>query len=290
MDQRSASSATYIRQTAPLGLAHAVLVSRDYLGDDDFVMYLGDNFIVGGITPLVEEFRFKRPDAQIMLTAVPDPREFGVAELDDTGEVIGLEEKPQQPKSNLALVGVYIFSPSVHEAVQNLKPSWRGELEITEAIQWLIDHGKAVRSSVISGYWKDTGNVTDMLEVNRMVLETTQPRCDGTVDAECEIIGRVCIESGAQVSGSRIVGPVMIGAGSKVTGSYVGPFTAVAEDCTIDDSEIEYSILLRRASIRGVRRIEASIIGRDVEVTPAPRVPKAHRLVLGDHSKVQISS
>jgi glucose-1-phosphate thymidylyltransferase len=282
--------ATYIRQTAPLGLAHAVLVSRDYLGDDDFVMYLGDNFIVGGITPLVEEFRSQGPDAQIMLTAVPDPREFGVAELDDTGEVIGLEEKPQQPKSNLALVGVYIFSPSVHEAVQNLKPSWRGELEITEAIQWLINHGKAVRSSVISGYWKDTGNVTDMLEVNRMVLETTQPRCDGTVDAECEIIGRVCIESGAQVSGSRIVGPVMIGAGSKVTGSYVGPFTAVAEDCTIDDSEIEYSILLRRASIRGVRRIEASIIGRDVEVTPAPRVPKAHRLVLGDHSKVQISS
>jgi len=283
-------SATYIRQTAPLGLAHAVLVARDYLGDDDFVMYLGDNFIVGGITPLVEEFRSERPDAQIMLTPVPDPREFGVAELDDTGQVIGLEEKPQQPKSNLALVGVYIFSPSVHEAVRDLKPSWRGELEITEAIQWLIDHGKAVRSSVISGYWKDTGNVTDMLEVNRMVLETTEAQCDGTVDAGCEIIGRVCIESGAQVSGSRIVGPVMIGAGSKVTGSYVGPFTAVAEDCTIDDSEIEYSILLPRASIRGVRRIEASIIGRDVEVTPAPRVPKAHRLVLGDHSKVQISS
>lgn len=283
-------STTYIRQTAPLGLAHAVLVSRDYLGDDNFVMYLGDNFIVGGITPLVEEFRSQRPDAQIMLTAVPDPREFGVAELDDTGQVIGLEEKPQQPKSNLALVGVYIFSPSVHEAVRNLKPSWRGELEITEAIQWLIDHGKAVRSSVISGYWKDTGNVADMLEVNRMVLETTPPRCDGTVDGGCEIIGRVCIERGAQVSGSRIVGPVIIGAGSKVTGSYCGPFTAVAEDCTIDDSEIEYSILLPRASIRGVRRIEASIIGHEVEVTPAPRVPKAHRLVLGDHSKVQISS
>ena len=283
-------STTYIGQTAPLGLAHAVLVSRDYLGEDDFVMYLGDNFIVGGITPLVEEFRSQRPDAQIMLTSVPDPREFGVAELDDTGQVIGLEEKPQQPKSGLALVGVYIFSPSVHEAVRNLKPSWRGELEITEAIQWLIDHGRTVRSSVISGYWKDTGNVADMLEVNRMVLETTQPRCDGTVDAGCEIIGRVSIESGARVSGSRIVGPVIIGAGSKITGSYVGPFTAVAEDCTIDDSEIEYSILLPRASIRGVRRIEASIIGHEVEVTPAPRVPKAHRLILGDHSKVQISS
>ena len=283
-------STTYIRQTAPLGLAHAVLVGRDYLGDDDFVMYLGDNFIVGGITPLVEEFRAQGPDAQIMLTQVPDPRAFGVAELDATGQVIGLEEKPQHPKSDLALVGVYIFSPSVHEAVRNLQPSWRGELEITEAIQWLIDHGKAVRSSLISGYWKDTGNVADMLEVNRMVLETTEAQCDGTVDAGSEIIGRVCIESGAQVSGSRIVGPAIIGAGSKVTGSYIGPFTAVAEDCTIDDSEIEYSILLPRASIRGVRRIEASIIGHDVEVTPAPRVPRAHRLILGDHSKVQISS
>jgi glucose-1-phosphate thymidylyltransferase len=283
-------STTYIRQTAPLGLAHAVLVSREFLGDDDFVMYLGDNFIVGGITSLVEEFRSERPDAHIMLTQVPDPREFGVAELDDTGQVIGLEEKPQQPKSNLALVGVYIFSPSVHEAVRNLKPSWRGELEITEAIQWLIDHGNMVRSSVISGYWKDTGNVTDMLEVNRMVLETAEPRQHGTVDVGSEIIGRVVIEGDAQVSGSRIVGPVIIGARSKVTGSYVGPFTSIAEDCIIDDSEIEYSIVLPRASIRGVRRIEASIIGREVEVTPAPRVPKAHRLVLGDHSKVQISS
>jgi len=283
-------SITYIRQTAPLGLAHAVLVSRDYLEEDDFVMYLGDNFIVGGITPLVEEFRSEQPDAQIMLTPVPDPREFGVAELDEAGRVIGLEEKPQRPKSNLALVGVYIFSPSVHEAVRNLKPSWRGELEITEAIQWLIDHGNTVRSSVISGYWKDTGNVTDMLEVNRMVLETTESRCQGIVNAGCEIIGRVVIESDAQVSDSRIVGPVIIGARSKVTASYVGPFTSVAEDCTIDDSEIEYSIVLSRASIRGVRRIEASIIGHNVEVTPAQRVPKAHRLILGDHSKVQISS
>ena len=281
---------TFIRQEAPLGLAHAVLVARDFLGEDDFVMYLGDNFIVGGITPLVQEFRSEHPDAQILLTQVPDPREFGVAELDATGQVIGLEEKPEQPKSDLALVGVYIFSPAVHEAVRNLKPSWRGELEITEAIQWLIEHGNKVRSSVISGYWKDTGNVADMLEVNRLVLETAEPRQDGIVDAGSEIIGRVVIEDGAQISGSRIVGPVIIGARTKVTGSYIGPFTSVAEDCTLDDSEIEYSILLPRASIRGVRRIEASIIGHSVEVTPAPRVPKAHRLVLGDHSKVQISS
>lgn len=281
---------TYIQQDAPLGLAHAVLVARDFLGDDDFVMYLGDNFIVGGITALVEEFRSTGPDAQIMLTKVPDPREFGVAELDEAGEVIGLEEKPQQPKSDLALVGVYIFTSAVHEAVRQLEPSWRGELEITEAIQWLIDNGRKVRSSTITGYWKDTGNVSDMLEVNRMVLEGVERQVSGTVDTGTELIGRVVIEAGAQVSGSRIVGPVIIGAGTRVSASYVGPFTSVGQDVVIDDSEIEYSIVLRGASIQGVRRIEASLIGHYVEVTPSPQVPKAHRLILGDHSKVQISS
>jgi glucose-1-phosphate thymidylyltransferase len=281
---------TYLRQDAPRGLAHAVLIARDFLGDDDFVMYLGDNFIVGGITALVDEFRSGRPDAQIMLTQVPDPRQFGVAELDASGEVVGLEEKPRQPKGDLALVGVYIFTPAIHEAVAHLEPSWRGELEITEAIQWLIDNGRKVRSTTITGYWKDTGNVADMLEVNRMVLESAEPRCDGVVDAASELIGRVVIESGADVTGSRIVGPAIIGAGTRVTGSYVGPFTSVAADCAITDSEIEYSIVLRGASIQGVRRIEASLIGHEVEVTPAPRVPKAHRLILGDHSKVQISS
>jgi len=281
---------TYIQQEAPLGLAHAVLVARDFLGDDDFVMYLGDNFIVGGISALVEEFRGTRPDAQIMLTQVPDPREFGVAELDESGQVVGLEEKPRQPKSDLALVGVYLFTPCVHEAVRALKPSWRGELEITEAIQWLIDSGRKVTSTTISGYWKDTGNVADMLEVNRLVLETIEPAQRGVVHPGCELIGRVVIEEGAEVSGSRIVGPAIVGARTQVADSYIGPFTSVAEDCAITGSEIEYSIVLRSASITGVRRIEASIIGRAVEVTPAPAVPNAHRLILGDHSKVQISS
>jgi glucose-1-phosphate thymidylyltransferase len=281
---------TYIQQDAPRGLAHAVLIAREFLGDDDFVMYLGDNFIVGGISSLVEEFRVGRPDAQIMLTRVSDPRQFGVAELDAAGEVIGLEEKPREPRGDLALVGVYIFTPAVHEAAAQLAPSWRGELEITEAIQWLIDNGRKVRSTTITGYWKDTGNVADMLEVNRMVLESVDPVQHGVVDAASELIGRVVIEGGAQISDSRIVGPVIIGAGTRVSGSYVGPFTSVARDCIIADSEIEYSIVLRGASIQGVRRIEASLIGHDVEVTPAPKFPKAHRLVLGDHSKVQISS
>ncbi|MFC4529928.1 glucose-1-phosphate thymidylyltransferase [Sphaerisporangium dianthi] len=281
---------TYLRQQAPLGLAHAVLIAREYLGEEDFVMYLGDNFIVGGIEPLVRRFEDERPDAQIMLTRVPDPRQFGVAQLDAAGRVVGLEEKPEKPKSDLALVGVYLFSPAVHEAVAALKPSWRGELEITEAIQWLIDAGRPVASTVISGYWKDTGNVADMLEVNRLVLEDVEQRLDGDVDGASEIIGRVVVEAGAKVANSRIVGPVIIGAGAVVRDSYVGPFTSVAENCQLVDSEIEYSILLRRASILGVRRIEASLIGHDVEVTPAPNTPRAHRLVLGDHSKVQISS
>ena len=283
-------SATYIRQQAPLGLAHAVLVARDYLGDDDFVMYLGDNFIVGGITDLVEEFAATRPAARIMLARVSDPRSFGVAELDAEGRVTRLEEKPPEPKSDLALVGVYLFTSAVHEAVAALTPSWRGELEITEAIQWLLDNGRMVNSTTITGYWKDTGNVTDMLEVNRLVLEGLEARLDGHVEAGCEIIGRVVVEAGAHVAASRSVGPAIIGADSKITGAYVGPYTAIGEGCSIDDCEIEYSIVLSRASIRGVRRIEASLIGHDAEVTPAPRVPRAHRLVLGDHSKVQISS
>ncbi|KOX05260.1 MULTISPECIES: glucose-1-phosphate thymidylyltransferase [unclassified Streptomyces] len=281
---------TYIRQDAPRGLAHAVLVARDFLGDDDFVMYLGDNFIVGGITGLVDDFRAERPDAGILLTRVLDPRAFGVAELDAAGRVVSLVEKPEFPKSDLALVGVYLFTPAVHEAVRAVRPSARGELEITHALQWLIDQGRDVRSTTISGYWKDTGNVADMLEVNRSVLERIEPRTAGTVDASSEIIGRVRIEEGARVSGSRVVGPAVIGAGAVISGSYVGPFTSISEGCRIEDSEVEYSILLRDSTLTGVRRVEASLIGRDVEVTPAPRTPSAHRLVLGDHSKVQISS
>ena len=225
-----------------------------------------------------------------MLTTVPDPRQFGVAELDEAGEVVSLVEKPQCPRSDLALVGVYIFTPAVHEAVRRLSPSDRGELEITEALQWLIDTGHKVRSTIISGYWKDTGNVADMLEVNRMMLESADALQLGTVDDTTELIGRVVVERGARISRSRVVGPAVIGAGTRVDGSYVGPFTSIAEDCTIVDSEIEYSIVLRGASVSGVRRIEASLIGHDVEVTPAPHAPRAHRLILGDHSKVQISS
>ncbi|WP_309059008.1 glucose-1-phosphate thymidylyltransferase [Streptomyces sp.] len=281
---------TYIPQRKPLGLAHAVRISRDYLGDDDFAMYLGDNFVVGGIDQPIRAFRAHRPDAHLLLTRVSDPRSFGVAELDEHGRVRHLEEKPTHPRSDLALVGVYLFSPAIHEAVRAIEPSWRGELEITHAVQWLIDEGKDVRSTLISGYWKDTGNVTDMLEVNRLVLETVEPRCDGDVDQDSELIGRVRVDEGAVIRNSRVIGPVVVGSGTVITDSYVGPFTSIAEGCLVEDSELEFSIVLRNASISGVRRIEASLIGRHVQVTPAPPVPHAHRLVLGDHSKAQISS
>jgi glucose-1-phosphate thymidylyltransferase len=281
---------TYIPQERPLGLAHAVLIARDYLGDDDFVMYLGDNFVVGGITELVDEFRTRRPAAQILLTRVPDPRAFGVAELDADGQVIGLEEKPEHPKSDLALVGVYLFTPAIHPAVRAIEPSRRGELEITHAIQHLIDSRADVRSTIIKGYWKDTGNVDDMLEVNRAVLETMERRIDGVVDEASETVGRVVIEEGARVVNSRIVGPVVVGPGTEIADSYIGPYTSIAENCRITDSELEFSIVLRDSSIDGVGRIESSLIGRYARVTPAPGVPSAHRLVLGDHSKVQIRS
>ncbi|TXS43427.1 glucose-1-phosphate thymidylyltransferase [Streptomyces sp. uw30] len=279
---------TYIPQERPLGLAHAVLIARDYLGDDDFVMYLGDNFIVGGIADLVEEFRGNRPDAQILLTQVEDPRAFGVAELDDAGQVVGLEEKPERPKSDLALVGVYLFTPVIHDAVRSITPSWRGELEITHAIQHLIDSRADVRCTVIKGYWKDTGNVADMLEVNRTVLEGLTRRIDGDVDEASEAVGRVVVEEGARIVNSRIVGPAVVGAGTVVEDAYIGPFTSVAENCRVTDSELEFSIVLRDSTIHGVGRIESSLIGRHAEVTPAPSLPSAHHLVLGDHSKVQI--
>ncbi|MFH8411210.1 glucose-1-phosphate thymidylyltransferase [Streptomyces sp. NPDC018019] len=286
---RFGARVTYLPQEQPLGLAHAVLIARDWLGDDDFVMYLGDNFVVGGITELVEEFRRSRPDASILLTKVADPSAFGVAELGPEGGVLRLEEKPREPRSDLALVGVYLFTPAVHEAVRAIRPSARGELEITDALQWLVDAGRIVRSTVISGYWKDTGNVTDMLEVNRTVLEGLPSAVLGDVDGDSELVGRVRIEAGASVVRSRIVGPAVIGAGSVVRDSYIGPSTSVADGCVISGSEVEFSIVLDDSRIENAGRIEGSLIGRMVRMSGAARAPRAHRLVLGDHSQVQIA-
>ncbi|APY85655.1 glucose-1-phosphate thymidylyltransferase [Streptomyces alfalfae] len=282
---------TYIRQERPLGLAHAVAVARDFLADEDFVMYLGDNFLLGGITEVVEDFRTgARHDARILLSRSADPTAFGVAELDGDGRVIGLEEKPRHPKSDLVLAGIYLFTPAVHEAVASIRPSGRGELEITDALQWLIDHGRSVHSSVISGYWKDTGNVPDMLEANRSVLETVDAVQEGYVDGASTVTGRVRIGAGAKIVASHVVGPAVIGPGTEVIGSSIGPYTSVSEDCRIEDSEISGSIVLRGCVLTGVARIEESLIGRDAEVRRSRGVPTVHRLVLGDNSRVQIAS
>lgn len=286
---RFGATVTYLRQDQPRGLAHAVAISREFLGDDDFVMYLGDNILTGGITDIVRDFRQTEADAGILLTKVGDPTAFGVVELAADGTVVRLEEKPSRPRSDLALVGIYLFRSSVHEAVRAIAPSSRGELEITDAIQWLIDHGRIVRPTTVSGYWKDTGNVPDMLEVNRSLLETLTPRVSGLVDEASDIIGRVRIESGARVTRSRIVGPAVIGADTVITDSYIGPSTSIADGCHITDSELEFSIVLNRSRIEGIGRIEASLIGRDAHVRRTTSVPRAHRFVLGDHSDVQIT-
>ncbi|GAB3110548.1 glucose-1-phosphate thymidylyltransferase [Streptomyces calidiresistens] len=280
---------TYIHQERPLGLAHAVLVARPWLGEEDFVMYLGDNFLFGRLDGHLERFRADRPAAGLLLTRVDNPGAFGVARVDPGGRVLRLEEKPRRPESDLALVGVYLFTPEIHEAARAIRPAGSGELEITDAIQWLIDRGRRVDSTVISGYWKDTGTLDDLLEVNRSVLEGVRPRVEGEVDDDSEIVGRVRIDPGARVVRSRVVGPVVIGPGSTISDSYVGPFTSIAEGCRLEDAEIEFSIVLAGAGIRGVGRVEKSLIGKEARVERAENPPKAHRLLLGDHSRVRIA-
>ncbi|WP_113701626.1 glucose-1-phosphate thymidylyltransferase [Nonomuraea lactucae] len=279
---------TYIPQDAPLGLAHCVLIARRFLGDDPFVMYLGDNFLVGGIRDLVDSFRDGGHDAQILLTKVAEPQFYGVAELGPDGQIVGLAEKPERPRSDLAIVGVYIFSPVIHEAVRAITPSARGELEITDAISWLIQRGYHVHSHLVSGYWKDTGRLQDMLECNRIVLEQVEPEINGTVDGLSEITGRVVVERGAVVENSVLRGPIVVGANSKIVSSYVGPFTSIGPGCVVTNAEIEYSIVLDGSTVVGVSRIGHSLIGRNVEVTSAEGAPNTHELMVGDHSKIKV--
>jgi glucose-1-phosphate thymidylyltransferase len=279
----------YIQQEAPLGLAHAVLVSQAWLADSPFVMYLGDNLILDGITALVHEFETGRCDAQILLAHVSNPSSFGVAELDGAGRVVRLEEKPARPKSDLALVGVYMFDRTIFEAVHAIRPSARGELEITDAIQHLIDHGRRVEAHVIDGWWKDTGKLEDMLEANRMVLSGLQRRIDGEVDAASQVDGQVIVEAGARIESSVLRGPLIIGAGTLVRSSYVGPFTSIAAQCRIEDSEIEHSIVLEASHLIGIgARIESSLLGRNVRLLRGDLRPKAYKFMVGDNSEIQL--
>jgi len=279
---------TYLRQEAPLGLAHAVLVAGPWLGDEPFLMYLGDNVLVGGVTELVDEFTgwYDRgeADATILLTRVPDPSQFGVAELGPDGRVVRLEEKPAAPRSDLALAGVYLFGPAVHEAVAAIRPSARGELEITDAIQWLIDTGRAVRSHVVKGYWKDTGRVEDLLDANRTMLDLLVRRVDGEVDDATTVTGAVVVEAGAVVRGSRLVGPLVLDAGTTVSGSTVGPYASVGPDCSLVDTVLTDSIVLAGTTLHG-GHLDGCLLGREVDVR-LPVGGSRLRLVLGDHGSV----
>lgn len=278
---------TYIPQAEPLGLAHAVIVARRFLNDDDFVMYLGDNVLLEGVTGFVERFRRHSPNAQIFLARVREPERFGVAVLEGD-RVVRLVEKPKQRISDLALVGVYLFDRTVHEAIDGVEPSWRGELEITDSIQAMIDAGRTVRAEMVTGWWKDTGKLEDLLEANRMMLSRLEPRVDGEVDGPSQLVGRVVVEKGAKVTRSVIRGPAIIGRGTIVEDSLVGPDASIYEDCAVAASEIEDSIVMERCRLEDVRGMAQSLLGKDVEVRRGRIRPAAYRLMLGDQSQVEV--
>jgi glucose-1-phosphate thymidylyltransferase len=274
-------------QDAPSGLAHAVLTAEPFLEDEAFVMYLGDNLLQGGITGLVESFRADQPDALILLTAVSDPENYGVAELED-GCVVRLVEKPASPQSDLALVGVYMFTAAIHDAARAISPSARGELEITDAIQHLVDSGARVSPHIVRGWWKDTGRLADMLEANRLVLDTIETRIEGEL-IDSQIDGRVVLEAGARLERSNVRGPAIIGAGARLTDAYVGPYTAIGRRCVIENAEVEHSILLADSSVRGLDgRMESSLLGRNVAISRDRSQPRAYRFMVGDNSEIAI--
>jgi len=280
---------TYIDQDQPRGLAHAVMIAEPIIGDSPFVMYLGDNLLQHGIKPLVDEFKQLDCNSEILLTRVSNPSQFGVAELDAQGRVFRLTEKPKEPKSDLALVGVYMFDKNIFRAVREIKPSWRNELEITDAIQWLVDQKLAVHPHIVKGWWKDTGKIEDMLEANRTVLDTFEREIRAEVDHSSSVEGKVVIENGARVVDSVIRGPVIIGANARIEQAFIGPYTSIGSNCVINNAEIENSIVLENSEISHVEgRIEASLIGRNVKIGRTKRKPIAYRFNLGDNREVGI--
>ncbi|MBB6174262.1 glucose-1-phosphate thymidylyltransferase [Nocardiopsis mwathae] len=280
---------TYLHQKKPLGLAHCLLQAREFLGDDDFVVYLGDNMLLDGISDLASDFSADRPAAHVVLHKVSDPTTFGVAELGPDGEVSRLVEKPSYPRSNLALIGVYFFTPAIHEAVRAIGPSPRGELEITDAVQWLLDRGIRVTATEYTGYWKDVGRVEDVLECNRRVLDGLSPAVAGEVDDMSVIRGPVVIEPGARITRSVIEGPVIVGASAVLTDSHVGPHVSIGRGCILRDARLDGSMALDGAVITGVRGLHHSLIGRSARVGPSGGVTQQHRLVVGDHCQVEVA-
>jgi glucose-1-phosphate thymidylyltransferase len=279
---------TYILQDEPAGLAHAVLTAEPFLQASPFVMYLGDNLLQGGMTELVDDFRRHEPDALILLTPVPDPEHYGVAELDGDGRVTRLLEKPPKPQTDLALVGVYMFTAGIHDAARAIEPSARGELEITDAIQRLVDTGQRVEPHIVQGWWKDTGRLDDMLEANRLVLDTIETRLDGELVA-AETHGRVIVEPGARLERCTVRGPAIIGAGARLSDCYIGPYTAIGEGCVIESAEVEHSILLEGSSVVHLDgRMESSLLGRNVRIGRSRGQPRAFRFMVGDNSEIGI--
>jgi glucose-1-phosphate thymidylyltransferase len=286
--ERFGVSITFIEQDAPLGLAHAVLTAEPFIGDSPFVMYLGDNLLRDGVTDLVHTFRSEEPDALILLTPVNDPENYGVAELDGTNRVTRLVEKPPEPKTNLALVGVYMFTRSIFDSARAIEPSGRGELEITDAIQHLVDGGLRVDPHIVHGWWKDTGQVQDMLEANHLILDDLEERIDGElVDSRVE--GRVVIEKGARLERATVRGPAIIGARAVLRDAYIGPYTAIGPDVRIESAEVEYSIVLEGSSVHDLEgRVEASLVGKNVNISRRPAMPRAYRFVVGDNAEIEI--
>jgi glucose-1-phosphate thymidylyltransferase len=286
--ERFGVAITYIEQDSPLGLAHAVLTGEAFLGDSPFVMYLGDNLLRDGVTDLVDTFRKEEPDALILLTPVNDPENYGVAELDGSQRVARLAEKPQDPSSNLALVGVYMFGASIFDAARAIEPSGRGELEITDAIQRLVDGGLRVDPHIVHGWWKDTGQVQDMLEANHLILDDLEERIEGEL-VDSRVHGRVVIEKGARLERATVRGPAIIGAGAILRDAYIGPYTAVGPGVRIERAEVEYSIVLEGSSIENLEgRIEASLVGKNVAIRRSPALPHAYRFVVGDNAVIEI--
>ena len=277
----------FIHQGEPKGIAHAIKVARDFLGDEDFVVYLGDNILKEGITSHLDHFLMNNFDASILLCEVPNPQQFGVAELNLDGTIKRLVEKPKVPPSNLALVGIYFFKPCIHEAIDHLKPSWRNEYEITDAIQWLIDHGKKVGWTKVKGWWKDTGRAEDIIDVNRLLLDDIQTKIKSKTDAM--IIGRVVIEEGCQIDENTIIkGPVVIGKNCVIKNSYIGPYTSIGHNCVIENSEIEDSLIMDGTHIKNSKRIVESLIGKGVKIIHEDTRPRGHRLIVGDKSHIRL--
>ena len=278
---------TYLPQEAPLGLAHAVLIAEEFLGDSPFVMYLGDNLLKEGIAPFVRDFERSEPDALILLQRVNDPSEYGIAELQD-GRVVQLVEKPSEPRSDLALVGVYLFTPAVFESVKAITPSARGELEITDAIQHMIDRGLRVEPHTVTGWWKDTGKLEDMLEANRLILSTIESDLRGEV-VESTLEGPVQVGEGSLIERCTVRGPVVIGAGCRLSDTFVGPYTAISDGVVVEHAEIEHSIILENSRISRLgARMADSLIGRDCVIAHSEALPVAYRFMVGDSSQIGI--